>query len=73
MSDSGRQIGDCKHAKNPAWCVNCLREAIVKLADGLTVIGTDLGAQGEITLRVEIVTTGDDWNSFCELAYKIKG
>ena len=31
MSDSGRQIGDCKHAKNPAWCVECLREAVVEL------------------------------------------
>jgi hypothetical protein len=25
MSDSGRQIGDCPHAKARDWCVECAR------------------------------------------------
>ncbi len=25
MSDSGRQIGDCPHARRRAFCVECLR------------------------------------------------
>jgi len=33
MSDSGRQIGDCKHAKVPAWCVDCLRERLSRVTE----------------------------------------
>jgi len=31
MSDSGRQIGDCEHAKPRQFCPICLREEIVSL------------------------------------------
>ena len=34
MSDSGRQIGDCKHARTPEWCVYCLREEVERLKSG---------------------------------------
>ena len=39
MSDSGKQIGDCQHAKNPAWCVECLRQAVEeRIADEKFVV-----------------------------------
>ena len=28
MSDSGRQIGDCRHGKQPRWCVECLQDRV---------------------------------------------
>lgn len=31
MSDSGRQIGECQHARTRDWCVDCLREDNVRL------------------------------------------
>ncbi len=31
MSDSGRQIGDCPHARTPEACVDCLQEEVAKL------------------------------------------
>ena len=39
MSDSGKQIGDCQHGKNPAWCVECLRQAVEeRIADEKFVV-----------------------------------
>lgn len=39
MSDSGRQIGDCKHGKNKEYCLDCCkdwqREADARLAESL--------------------------------------
>ena len=31
MSDSGRQSGDCRHGKNPRWCVECLQDRVDEL------------------------------------------
>ncbi len=31
MSDSGRSLGECKHARDPQWCFDCLQERIKKL------------------------------------------
>ncbi len=28
MSDSGRQIGDCKHGKLPSHCVDCITDNV---------------------------------------------
>lgn len=28
MSDSGRQIGDCRHGCKPRWCALCLQDAL---------------------------------------------
>lgn len=39
MSDSGRQIGDCKHGRlGREWCIECLREENHKMRNGLMEI-----------------------------------
>lgn len=35
MSDSGRQMGDCRHGYDPEWCVTCLRIDNARLIDAL--------------------------------------
>ena len=63
MSDSGKQIGDCQHAKNPAWCVECLRRAILELVDPSTVV------EGN---PVKILVDSFAWKRLCALVYGIK-
>ncbi len=37
MSDSGRTLGDCRHVRDPEWCVDCLRARVRELEDAIGV------------------------------------
>lgn len=48
MSDSGRQIGDCPHARTPEWCVDCLRQEVEALRRPNALLLKGMERQAEI-------------------------
>ena len=40
MSDSGRQVGDCRHARTPEACVECLRARLRALEAAFVALAT---------------------------------
>ncbi len=53
MSDSGRQMGDCRHARTPSFCVDCLQEQVAYLTENLA------NADREILRLTALVDDGE--------------
>ena len=59
MSDSGRQIGDCRHGRNPEWCIDCLRAERDRLA-------VENAAYWRAANRIRNATTDEEEAAACE-------